>query len=97
MSSGTVCPAAGSVPITWPAGSVLSTGTVRIFGKPEALRICWATSTVWPDTSGTAAVCGPVPTTMVISLVIAEVWLAGGTVDEHLVLLLRRGRARRSA
>ncbi len=42
---------------------------------------CWQVSLDWPTQSGTTAVAGPLPSTIVISLVIAEVWLAGGTVD----------------
>jgi hypothetical protein len=54
------------------------------FKKPEAVRICPATSTVCPAMTGTAAVCGPLPTTTVISLVIADVWFAGGIVERTL-------------
>ncbi len=39
-------PAGGSVASTWPAGSVLSTGAVRMVGKPRVLRFRDATSEV---------------------------------------------------
>ena len=48
--------------------------------KPDAVRICRAESSVWFLTSGRGLASGPEPTTMVISLVIAEVWFAGGSV-----------------
>src|SRR6476469_1429464 len=84
-SSGTTSPpAGGTVPTTWPFGDGLSTSTTTVFVKPDAVRTCWADSTVWFLTSGTGLLSGPEPTTIVISLVIAEVWLAGGMVASTL-------------
>ena len=48
-----------------PAGTTLA--------NPDAVRICLAGSSVWPLTSGTGRLLGPSPTTMVISLVTADV------------------------
>src|SRR5882757_9658340 len=81
VSTGTFCPAAGSVPTTCPAGSVPSTGTGSVFGKSDALRICLQMSTVWPTQPGITLLPGPVPTMIVITFVIADVELACGLVD----------------
>src|SRR5215208_2621954 len=76
--------AAGTVRKTWPFGDGLSISTTTDLVKPDAVSTCWAESTVWFLTSGTASLSGPEPTTIVISLVIAEVWLAGGMVASTL-------------
>ena len=73
------------MPTTWPFGDGLSTSTTTgVFVNPDAVRTCWADSSVWFFTSGTGLLSGPEPTTIVISLVIAEVWLAGGMVASTL-------------
>src|SRR6478735_6335878 len=70
--------------MTCPAVSRLSTWTGTDFANPLALSTCCAEPTVWLFTSGTGLLSGPEPTTIVISLVIAEVWLAGGMVASTL-------------
>ena len=60
----------------------MSTGMVLV--NPDAVKICTALSANWPFTSGTGRVSGPAPRTMVISLVIADVWLTGGLVPRTL-------------
>src|SRR4051812_26978288 len=70
--------------MTWPFGDGLSTSTTTVLVNPDAVSTCWAESTVWFFTSGTGLLSGPVPRTIVISLVIAEVWFAGGMVASTL-------------
>src|SRR5262249_53869671 len=84
VSTPASCPARGRLPTTWPHAVGLSTGPVTTLRNPDAVRICRAGSSVWFFTSGTGLLSGPEPTTIVISLVIAEVWLAGGMVASTL-------------
>src|ERR1700733_11477973 len=79
-STGTGRPLGGLVPITSPAGRVLSTCAWGALVKRSSVNFLWATSPVWPATSGTCLVSGPAPTIRVTTLVIADVWLAGGLV-----------------
>src|SRR6185312_4183293 len=80
VSTGTLAPAGGLVPITSPAGRGLSTAAWLNLLKPYTVRFFCAESAVCPVTSGTCLLDGPEPTITAISLVIADVWLAGGLV-----------------
>src|SRR4051794_6659109 len=68
--------------MTWPAVDLSPSTWITMGGavNPVAVRIFWASSGVLPFTSGTVFVLGPFPTTIVITLVMADVELAGGNV-----------------
>ena len=79
-SEATDVPAGGSVPATWPVGSVPSASACRTVVKPAVSRFRVACSTVCPVTSGTVRAEGPEPTRITISLLVAESCCAAGTV-----------------